>query len=57
MPHLLYFFQHEACFAPYRARRRVRRWHLFTVYYFDQLVTALGLVLGVKEISSQTAFG
>jgi len=29
----------------------------FTVYYFDQLVTALGPVLGVKEISSQTAFG
>jgi hypothetical protein len=28
----------------------------FTVYYFDQIVTALGPVLGIKEVSTDEAF-
>jgi hypothetical protein len=28
----------------------------FTVYYFDQIVTASGPVLGIKEVSTDEAF-
>jgi hypothetical protein len=28
----------------------------FTVYYFDQIVTALGPVLGIDEVSTDEAF-